>query len=76
MKKVIDGNFIAMLESRDLHINRPMDGLLGGNRRSRNYGSSVEFADFREYVPGDDLRRIDWNLYARFEKLFLRLFVL
>lgn len=75
MKKVIDGNFIAMLESRDLYINRPMDGLLGGNRRSRNYGSSVEFADFREYVPGDDLRRIDWNLYARFEKLFLRLFV-
>ena len=75
MKKVIDGNFIAMLESRDLHINRPMDGLLGGNRRSRNYGSSVEFADFREYVPGDDLRRIDWNLYARFEKLFLKLFV-
>lgn len=75
MKKIIDGNFIAMLESRDLHIHRPMDGLLGGNRRSRNYGSSVEFADFREYVAGDDLRRIDWNLYARFEKLFLRLFV-
>ena len=62
MKKIIDGNFIAMLESRDLYIHRPMDGLLGGNRRSRNYGSSVEFADFREYVAGDDLRRIDWNL--------------
>ena len=75
MKKIIDGNFIAMLESHDLHIHRPMDGLLGGNRRSRNYGSSVEFADYREYVAGDDLRRIDWNLYARFEKLFLRLFV-
>lgn len=75
MKKIIDGNFIAMLESRDLQIHQPMDGLLGGNRRSRKYGSSVEFADFREYVPGDDLRRIDWNLYARFEKLFLRLFV-
>lgn len=75
MKKIIDGNFIAMLETSDLFIHQPMDGLLGGNRRSRNYGSSVEFADFREYVQGDDLRRIDWNLYARFEKLFLRLFV-
>ena len=75
MKKIIDGNFIAMLESRDLHIHRPMDGLLGGNRRSEKYGNSVEFADFREYVAGDDLSRIDWNLYARFEKLFLRLFV-
>ena len=75
MKKTIDGSFIAMLESRDLHLHRPMDGLFGGNRRARSYGSSVEFADYREYHPGDDLRRVDWNLYARFEKMFLKLFV-
>ena len=75
MKQVIDGGFIAMLEARDLHIKNPMNGLFGGNRRSSAYGSSAEFADFREYAPGDDLRRIDWNLYARFEKLFLKLFV-
>ncbi len=75
MKQIIDDGFIAMLEGRDLHINNPMNGLFGGNRRSRAYGSSAEFADFREYTPGDDLRRIDWNLYARFEKLFLKLFV-
>ncbi len=75
MRKVIDDGFIAMLEARDLHIKNPMNGLFGGNRRSSSYGSSAEFADFREYVPGDDLRRIDWNLYARFEKLFLKLFV-
>ena len=75
MQKIIDGGFIAMLESRDLHIQNPMNGMFGGNRRSRAYGSSAEFADFREYAPGDDLRRIDWNLYARFEKLFLKLFV-
>lgn len=74
-KNIIDGSFIAMLESRDLHIHNPMEGLFGGNRRSKSYGSSVEFADFREYTEGDDLRRIDWNLYARFEKLFLKLFV-
>ena len=75
MKQIIDGGFIAMLEARDLHIQNPMNGLFGGNRRSRAYGSSAEFADYREYAPGDDLRRIDWNLYARFEKLFLKLFV-
>ena len=75
MKKVIDDGFIAMLESRDLVVRNLMDGLFGGNRRSASYGDSVEFADFREYTHGDDLRRIDWNLYARFEKLFLKLFV-
>ena len=75
MKQIIDGGFIAMLEARDLHIQNPMNGLFGGNRRSRAYGSSAEFADYREYASGDDLRRIDWNLYARFEKLFLKLFV-
>lgn len=75
MKQIIDDSFIALLESRDLRIEAPMNGLFGGNRRARAYGSSAEFADFREYVPGDDLRRIDWNLYARFEKLFLKLFV-
>lgn len=75
MKQIIDGGFIAMLEARDLRIQNPMNGMFGGNRRSRAYGSSAEFADFREYAPGDDLRRIDWNLYARFEKLYMKLFV-
>ena len=74
MRQVIDGAFISMLEGRDLCIRKPMDGMFGGNRRSRAYGSSAEFADYREYVPGDDLRRVDWNLYARFEKMFLKLF--
>jgi uncharacterized protein (DUF58 family) len=45
-----------------------------GERRSRRKGQSVEFADFRNYVPGDDLRLIDWNLYARLDHLFLKLF--
>jgi len=75
MKQIIDGGFIAMLENRDLHIKKPMKGLFGGNRRTSSYGSSAEFADYREYTPGDDLRRIDWNLYGRFDKLFLKLFV-
>ena len=75
MRRVIDDSFIAMLESRDLQIHQLAEGMFGGNRRSAAYGSSAEFADFRDYTPGDDLRRIDWNLYARFEKLMLKLFV-
>lgn len=74
MRNVIDGAFIAMLEARDLQIKHPMNGLFGGARRVKAYGSSAEFADYREYHAGDDLRRIDWNLYARFEKLFLKRF--
>ena len=75
MKQIIDDSFLSVLESRDLRIEKAMQGLFGGNRRSQAYGNSAEFADFREYAPGDDLRRIDWNLYARFEKLYLKLFV-
>ena len=75
MRQVIDEAFLSMLEGHDLQVKNPMHGLFGGNRRSKAYGSSAEFADFREYAPGDDLRRIDWNLYARFEKLYLKLFV-
>lgn len=75
MKRIIDEDFIAMLEGHDLCIKNLMNGLFGGNRRSQAYGSSAEFADYREYVAGDELRRVDWNLYARFKKLYLKLFV-
>lgn len=74
MKNIVDGAFIQTLETLDLNIQKLMDGKFGGNRRSSAYGSSAEFADFREYTSGDDLRRIDWNIYARFEKLVLRLY--
>ncbi len=46
-----------------------------GGRKSNAKGSSVEFSDFREYLPGDDIRRIDWNAYARFDRLFIKLFM-
>jgi uncharacterized protein (DUF58 family) len=48
---------------------------MGGERRSRRRGQSVEFADFRNYTPGDDFRLIDWNAYARLDRFMLRLFV-
>jgi len=50
-------------------------GGAGGSRRSRQTGSSAEFSDYREYIPGDDIRRLDWNAYARFDRLFLKLFM-
>ncbi|MBQ4000735.1 MAG: DUF58 domain-containing protein [Oscillospiraceae bacterium] len=75
MRKIIDDAFISMLETRDLNVHSSLNGLFGGNRRTVKHGSSAEFADYQEYVPGDDLRRIDWNLYARFEKLYIKLFV-
>lgn len=73
MKRILDGDLISMLECRDLSIKNLMNGLFGGNRRSGAYGESGEFADYREYEKGDDLKKIDWNLYQRFEKLYLKL---
>jgi len=50
-------------------------GRMKGERRSRRKGQSVEFADFRNYVAGDDLRLLDWNMYARLDKLIIKLFL-
>ena len=71
---LIDNETLALLESRDLNVRGLMEGLFGGNRRSARYGSSMDFADYRDYMPGDDPRRVDWNLWARTDKLYLRLF--
>ena len=66
---------LAQLERMELVSRKIFRGRMKGERRSRRKGQSVEFADFRNYVPGDDLRFIDWNLYARLDKLFLKLFL-
>lgn len=73
--KVIDDKFLNRLETAALYVRTNMQGYFGGNHQTRSYGTTVEFADFREYVLGDDIRRIDWNLYSRFEKYFIKLFV-
>ena len=65
---------LARLERLELVSRKIFRGQIKGERRSRRKGQSVEFADFRSYVPGDDLRLIDWNLYARLDHLFLKLF--
>jgi len=66
---------LELLGRLRLHSRRIFAGKLPGERRSKKRGQSVEFDDFREYVRGDDLRHIDWNVYARLEKLFLKLFL-
>ncbi len=67
--------FMQSLDKLDVLSRKILSGKLQGDRRSKQRGQSVEFADYRPYVAGDDLRFIDWNLYARLDKLFLRLFM-
>ncbi|MFL5801762.1 MAG: DUF58 domain-containing protein [Roseiflexaceae bacterium] len=72
---LFDSAFLRKLDRLALLTRRAMAGDMQGDRRSPRRGSSVEFADFRSYVAGDDIRQIDWNLYARMERFFLKLFV-
>ena len=75
MKKVeIDESFLSQLEQLGTILKNNVAGMFGGNRRSRNFGSSCEFADYRDYMPGDDVTKIDWNAYARFDKLYEKLY--
>jgi uncharacterized protein (DUF58 family) len=72
---VFDEGFLRQLERLLLLLRAPVRGGLKGGRRSVKRGQSVEFADYRDYALGDDLRQLDWNVYARLEKLFVKLFV-
>jgi uncharacterized protein (DUF58 family) len=65
---------VRKLQALELGSRFRRAGKLRGDRRSTKRGSSVEFADYRNYTPGDDLRRVDWNLYARTDKLFVKLY--
>ena len=72
---VFDEGFLRQLERLGVLMKQPVRGGLKGGRRSVKRGRSVEFADYREYTLGDDLRQLDWNVYARLERLFVKLFV-
>ncbi len=72
---LLESAFLRQLDRLALVLRRPMAGDIQGERRSPRRGSSVEFADFRPYARGDDIRQIDWNLYARAERFYLKLFV-
>jgi uncharacterized protein (DUF58 family) len=72
---ILTPQLLAQLERLELVSRKIFRGRMKGERRSKRKGQSVEFADFRNYVPGDDLRFIDWNLYARLDRLFIKLFL-
>src|SRR5438874_7174116 len=67
--------FLAQLERLSLLSRRIFRGRVKGERRSPRKGSSVEFSDYRAYGVGDDLRYVDWNIYGRLDRLYLKLFV-
>jgi len=72
---LLDPEFMNRLDSLDVMSRKILQGKLQGERRSKRRGQSVEFADHRPYVAGDDLRFVDWNIYGRLEQLFLKLFI-
>lgn len=73
--KILDGALLDALDTLHLYVHQAKSGHFSGTRRSLAYGSSPEFADYRDYVRGDDLRRIDWNLAGRFDKYYIKRFI-
>ncbi len=71
---LFDSAFLAKLEQLYLLSKKLFRGAHRAERRSRQIGSSLEFADYRNYTTGDDLRSIDWNIYGRLDRLFVKLF--
>jgi uncharacterized protein (DUF58 family) len=73
-EQLFDSEFLVKLEQLFLLSKKLFRGQHRAERRSRQTGSSLEFADYRNYTPGDDLRSIDWNIYGRLNRLFIKLF--
>ena len=74
VKEAFSQEYISKLNALNLRLQSHMKGGYSGNRRSRAKGSSTEFSDFKDYTKGDDIRRIDWNSYARLNKLFIKIY--
>ncbi len=71
---LLDPEFLKKLQTLSLVARKVFSGQMKGEKRSTKRGTSVEFADYRNYTEGDDLRYVDWNTYARLDKLFIKLF--
>lgn len=74
-KELLSPEFLSKLDQLELVSRKIFVGRMKGERRSKRKGESVEFADYRNYVVGDDLRFLDWNIYARLERLLIKLFM-
>src|ERR1700687_3978901 len=70
--RFIDPAILAGISHLDLIAKTVVDGVVAGLHRSPDFGFSQEFAEYRAYTPGDDLRHVDWNVYARTERAYLK----
>ncbi len=73
-RSFLDPSVLSRLAGVPLFARRPMQGSVSGRHPSPHRGSSVEFAEYRKYVPGDDLRRLDWRAYGRSDRFFVKEF--
>lgn len=73
-KSLLDPEILSRITSLGLRAQRVMEGTISGLHRSPLHGVSVEFADYREYSPGDDLKRLDWKAYARSDRFYIKRF--
>ena len=73
-KRLLDPDVLARLASLKLRVRAITEGVLTGLHKSPHHGQSVEFAEHKEYAPGDDVRRIDWKTYAKFDKYYVKQF--
>ncbi len=74
-RDLLSPEFMTRLDRLEILSRKIFAGRMKGERRSKRKGESVEFADYRNYVPGDDLRFLDWNIYARLDQLLIKLFM-
>jgi uncharacterized protein (DUF58 family) len=72
MQRFLNPEVLAGISSLDLLAKTVVDGFVAGLHRSPDFGFSQEFAEYRAYTPGDDLRHVDWNLFARTERTYLK----
>jgi uncharacterized protein (DUF58 family) len=72
MQRFLEPAVLAGISSLDLVAKTVVDGFVAGLHRSPDFGFSQEFAEYRAYTPGDDLRHVDWNLFARTERCYLK----
>ena len=72
LQRFLDPTVLAGISGLDLVAKTVVDGFIAGLHRSPDFGFSQEFAEYRAYSPGDDLRHVDWNVYARTERMFLK----
>src|SRR5689334_24728644 len=73
-RSFLDARVLSRLAGLPLLARRPMQGNVSGRHASPHRGSSIEFAEYRKYVPGDDLRRLDWRAYGRSDRYYVKEF--